>query len=325
MAVPVFGPGHNASDNATTTRVTQKVVGGATDTWFKPCTSEGAKDGSRVSAQFLNFLVANFRAAVRGLGVAEDTTDDDMILKCFQAVAFDDWINLPIFPESLESGYTLGITDLGGGQIRIDGGLSFLHRGCKRVDTSSYNDAARTLNHSANKTYHVRWQYNAGAPEFAIKDTADGVYNPGVLDEGNAAFDTTYDDMLIAKVVTDGSNVPTMTLLQNKAVLAADAKAYDDSVINPNQNASHMLYSILLNWSRTPIASAVQWCAGSPSSVSGAGNDADLLITGGLIGSGEGDFIQPGSHDATWNRYSLKGAFMRDGSTKLGLRFNARA
>lgn len=242
--VNIFGPGLT-NDQSTSTRPTQVSTGLGVDQWFKDCSSEAAKDGTRFRAQFFNFIIANFRRAVRGLGVAESEVDDDLLLKCFQTLQFTNWLNLPIFPEVLQSTGLLSVTNLGGGSIRVDAAQEFLHRGWNKVKTNDYDDAARTVAHLANKTYHLRWQYNGGTPIFVLKDVADAVYNPGTLQQYDPAFDTTYDDMLIAKVVTNGSNVPTITPLANKASLSGTVTA-------PPINGATHLRTLSLAWARTP-------------------------------------------------------------------------
>ncbi len=256
--VNIYGPGLTG-DNAVAERPAQVPTGSGADLWFKECTSLEAQDGTRFRAQWFNFIMANFRNAVRGLSVPEDEIDDDMLLKCFQKLqnTVTAWLNLPIYPEILQSGNVLSITALSG-SIRIDGGQSFIHRGWNKVLTNDYDDAARTTAHTANKTYHLRWQYNNGSPLFVLKDTADGVYNPTAAAETNAAFDSTYDDMLIAKVVTNGSNVATITQLANKAKLSAAGTPGSFSGGNATMQDGSTPTSITigltitLNWARTP-------------------------------------------------------------------------
>lgn len=60
-------------------------VDGAGDTWFLDCSSATARDGTQIKAGFLNFMLAQLRRAIRGMGVTENNTDDDMLLKAIQA------------------------------------------------------------------------------------------------------------------------------------------------------------------------------------------------------------------------------------------------
>ena len=247
--VNIIGPGLTG-DQATSSRPSQISTGSGIDLWFKDCTSEAAQDGTRLRAQWFNFVMAQFREAIRGMGIAENETDDTMLLKCFQALQNSNWLNLPIYPESLENDWLIDVT-AGTGEVIVDAGQSFLHRGWNAVLTNDYTLGNRSKAHSANKTYHLRWQYNAGSPQFVLKDTADVVYNPTAAAETNAGFDSTFDDMLIAKVVTNGSNVATITKLLNKAVLV-------DEVLNEGQasprwqNMSYRVAAFTYNWARTP-------------------------------------------------------------------------
>jgi hypothetical protein len=77
-----LGPASN-TPNVTTSRPSDTRLFGATDTWFKACTSASAGDGTRVQDAFLNGLIAQLRVAIRGNGdlgaggpvVPEDNAD----------------------------------------------------------------------------------------------------------------------------------------------------------------------------------------------------------------------------------------------------------
>lgn len=329
MAINVFGPGL-IGDQATASRPIGIATGSGVDLWFQDCTSEEAQDGTRIRAQWLNFIAANFREAVRGLGVTENETDDDLLLKCFQKIMGNGWLNLPIYPEILQGGNVLSITESSGSLI-IGAGQSFLHRGWNKVLTNDYTAGERTLAHFANKTYHVRWQYNNGAPLFVLKDTTDAAYNPGSLGEDNAAFDSAYDDMLIARVITNGSNVPTILQLKNAAALVAEAVYENQNPTNHGDNFSYTSYSFTLNWARTPGNAVVvprihvDW---TYNNVKGSGyGDTDLYLTGGLLpyASWMGTEGLFGSHSTTWDRYSMVGRYMWDYAETLTLQMSARA
>jgi len=259
--VNIVGPGLSG-DQATSSRPTPASTGSGVDLWFKNCSSEAAQDGTRINAIWLNAMLAQLREAIRGMGVPENETDDTMLLQCFQKLQFTNWLNLPIFPEILESGNVLSLSTPAG-SVRVDAGQQFLHRGWNKVDTNDYSSAARTHAHAANKTYHLRWQYNGGSPLFALKDLADVVYNPTAAAETNAGFDSTFDDMLIARVVTNGSNSPTVTPLLNKALLTAigttamNSWPFQDGT--PPQNITNG-YTITLNWARTARVKTVGFC-----------------------------------------------------------------
>tara|TARA_R110002126_G_scaffold165178_4_gene313042 strand:- start:197 stop:766 length:570 start_codon:yes stop_codon:yes gene_type:complete len=91
--------------------------------------------------------------------------------------------------------------------------MRLTHRGIVPFSTSDYTEPQRTFSTVANKTYHLRWNPTDG---FSLKDVADGAYNPISVAEQTSIFDTSYDDMLISRVVTNSSNVCTITNLINK-------------------------------------------------------------------------------------------------------------
>lgn len=115
---------------------------------------------------------------------------------------------LPVFPDVQHADGHLGTFTTGPGVLRIPGGRTFLHRGIFPITTVQTD-----LNTDLSKTYHLRWNPTDG---FQLKDLASGTYNPGALAETNEAFDSKFDDMLVARVVTNSSNALTVTNLINK-------------------------------------------------------------------------------------------------------------
>ena len=89
----ILGP---ANGTAVTTRIAESRVFPTGDTWFKPCTTPAAQDGTQITASWLNGLMAQLRAAVRGNGkkldgvtpiIVEDNTNDGMLLGAMQQIA----------------------------------------------------------------------------------------------------------------------------------------------------------------------------------------------------------------------------------------------
>ncbi|VFU07946.1 protein of unknown function [Methylocella tundrae] len=78
----ILGPGSNAT-NVTTTRPADSRIMASIDTWLQDCTSSTAQDGTEISAEFLNGVLANLRVLARGNGpqisggpvVPEDNSD----------------------------------------------------------------------------------------------------------------------------------------------------------------------------------------------------------------------------------------------------------
>ncbi|MBB2685136.1 UNVERIFIED_ORG: hypothetical protein GGD47_002724 [Rhizobium etli] len=129
--------------------------------------------------------------------------------------------------------------------------FKWLWRQFKTVDLSDLNLAARTFATAASKTYHLRLSYNVatGVQTLSLKDLSSAGYNPSALSEGNVAFDTGYDDMIIARVTTDAGNVPTVKPLKNASRLTATAQR-TTAVINTNAAIGWVYDPITLDWSR---------------------------------------------------------------------------
>ena len=149
---------------------------------------------------------------------------------------------LPIFPDVQNVDGRIGVTAPSTGTVRLAGGVEFLHRGIFRVTTTQTDFAT-----DPSKTYHLRWNPDDG---FVLRDLASGTYNPSTLSESNVAFDSTYNDMLIARVITNSSNVATITTLANKSSLVEEEEV---AFSGPNNtNNQDVTGGKSFNWSRTP-------------------------------------------------------------------------
>lgn len=111
MAVNILGPGASEGIGETTTRPEHVPTEKPVDTWFQDCSAPDADDGTLVEAQWLNMIMAQIRRAIRGMGVAEDESDDDMLLKAIQAA-----IASPTVFKTLTAGVGLS----GGGNLSAD-------------------------------------------------------------------------------------------------------------------------------------------------------------------------------------------------------------
>lgn len=192
-------------------------------------------------------------------GIPGSDSDDTTVLQAIQAmiaaatgggdtsqfVLFSQaQARLPIFPEIQTTDGRLNVTTPATGQVRVPAGGSILHRGIRTYATAQ-TDIATT----ASKIYHLRWSPTNG---FVLKDLSEVGYNPAALAENNAAFDSTYDDMLVARVVTNSSNVVTVTNLSN-----FDRLNFNGVIVGQNFSVvSNELiksdYIQALNWSRVP-------------------------------------------------------------------------
>lgn len=156
---------------------------------------------------------------------------------------------LPIYPEILTAGGTITCTVPEAGKVRVPGGVSFMHRGIFPLVT-----AQTDFTTEASNTYHIRWNPVDG---LVIKRLSDVAYNPSGLSESNAFFDSTYDDMLIARIVTNSSNVASISNLSNKQRLvytfSRDYLLYPPgSLSTPATNAA-AYEPISYNLARTPF------------------------------------------------------------------------
>ncbi len=171
-------------------------------------------------------IEAEMKAIQDAGGISGTETDDTTVLQAIQALinaatgggATSDYVlfsqaqaRLPIFPEVLNSDGKIAVSAPSTGNIRVPASVNILHRGIR-----TYTTIQTDLPTVASKTYHLRWQVSAGVGTFVLKDLADTSYNPTVAAEGNVAFDSTYDDMLVARIITNSSNVASITPLVNK-------------------------------------------------------------------------------------------------------------
>lgn len=173
---------------------------------------------------------------------------------------------LPIFPEVTTNNGVINVTDLGTGNIRIPASATILHRGI-RTYTTVQTDLATVLS----KTYHLRWNPTDG---FALKDLADTGYNPTVAAETNAAFDSTYDDMLVARIVTNSSNVPTITNLINKARILQEIENSGSISTNSGGDGANRSATLTFNLARTPVMSV------TPTEIRVGGSGGDFMTAG---------------------------------------------
>lgn len=189
---------------------------------------------------------------------------------------------LPIFPEVDSADGKINVTSPAAGTIRIPSGVDFLHRGIFPVTT-----AETDFSTDASKTYHVRWSSASG---YELKDLASGTYNAGALDEDDSTFDSAYDDMLIARVVTNSSNVATITNLANRARLTVNSVISPDAWRNSNANGAEGDFSMNFNWARTPTGRGFSLVSSIWDEGSSSHGDHDLFLKEYGGGAGVSDF-----------------------------------
>lgn len=222
---------------------------------------------------------------------------------------------LPIFPEIESADGRINITSPAGGTVRIPGGVDFMHRGISPITTAQTDFATQP-----SKTYHVRWSPSGG---YALKDLTDVAYNPSSLPEANSAFDSKYDDMLMARVVTNASNIATITTLANKSRLVVSTIVNGTDYALSGANGANALFSQTLNWARAPDAKKlgiITLAFLQPNTDS----DVNTFDPVGVTRSDPSAVVAaPRALPVT--RYGLAAAIMHDFTTQMGAQFTASA
>jgi hypothetical protein len=223
----------------------------------------GAVSGSRVPALAIEAPQREIEAVIVAAGIDPNKADMTQLLQAIGKLidaatgggGDDNYLlmtqarsRLPIFPEVLTADGRLPVISPANGTVRLQSGYQFLHRGIFNV-TTVQSDFSTV----ANKTYHLRWTKEAG---FALKDLADSAYNSGALPETDVVFDSSYDDMLVARVVTSGGNVATIKQLANKARLFA---SFAKTTMEQKAGGWTGLPALQAeqNWARTPNHKAI--------------------------------------------------------------------
>jgi hypothetical protein len=222
---------------------------------------------------------------------------------------------MPFFPEVLTSDGRLAITVNGNGTVTINAGQTIRWRGFRDFSTSDFSAGDRTFTTLGSKTYHLRWHppgkgdaanaANYSNGKFVLKDLAASDYNPSAKAEADVAFDSTYDDVLIARIVTNVSNVATITGLANKDRLTFSKKTGGVPTAGPSGSYSLSVTENLL-WGRRPTLAAVHGSVGANSPAPAGSMD------------GYASYMSSSSFD----RYSAAGTVVTDwvsGNTNSGL------
>lgn len=185
---------------------------------------------------------------------------------------------MPIYPEILETNNVMTV-NAGVGLVTVPDGQVWRHRGFSDLDSTNIPLIQRQFATIANTVYHLRW-YAPGllAPVMTspygvlvLHSVVDPVYNPTALAEGAMEFDSTYDNMLIARVVTNAGNVPTVTALMNKA---NHRQFFTKSAMQQQSGGWVGLprLTAVLNWARTPFMAPQKWSVEIGSDVEATAN-----------------------------------------------------
>lgn len=237
---------------------------------YKDRNTGAGEPGSRVPARAIEHPQREIVTVIESAGLTPSRSsvsqlDEAIDLKIAQALGsgenpLNDLLTIlrarnPIFPVINTVGNTFNLSVPSTGVLRIPAGISITHRGCFN-DTTSEQD----FNTVANKTYHLRKRWFDSAdwdPGWELVDVSNSTYNPSALAEGNVAFDTSFDDMISHRVVTDASNVATITALKNAHKLTLSGETYrtgdsfQDNLL-PSQVATGL--TVNQNFARRPQA-----------------------------------------------------------------------
>lgn len=220
----------------------------------------GAVAGSRVPARAIEHPQREIMAVITAAGLTPSSSDLTQLLQAISQMISSATggsetstyvlmaaarARLPIFPEIVSADGSFNLSVPATGTVRIPAGIEIIHRGIFSLMT-----VQQDFSTVANKTYHLRWNPSDG---FVFKDLADAAYNPSALPETDAAFDSVYDNMLVARVTTNASNVAAIRNLKNKARLFRREKiAGPSSSLAPSDWNSAFTGSTTLDWARTP-------------------------------------------------------------------------
>lgn len=173
---------------------------------------------------------------------------------------------MPFYPEIMTAQARLAITDNGDGSVTVAAGQTIRWRGFRDFATGDHAEAARTFATLASKTYHLRW-YPPGHGDaanaanypngrFVLKDLAAAGYNPSSKADADVSFDTGFDDVLLARIVTSSIGAITITPLVNKHALKKTVRVEGPTT---SGDSGSLIFSgaTTLDWSRQPQLSAV--------------------------------------------------------------------
>lgn len=233
-------------------------------------------------------------------------------------------LNAPVYPIVISDNCKLTVT-AGAGQVTIPQNQHWLWRGQQLLSTSQFATPALTFATAPNRVYHLLWDASGG--EFAMPADLYPIGRYALVDrtaavpaETDASYDTTWDRMLVARVVTDGANVATVRTLRNCDRLwtsptyfttTAAIGAPGDIVANgpilfdtSNDWAGRFAASFTLDWSRTPKIAPVNGMIG----ISNFGSYAGHI-------EGAANYI----YSRTVTRYDVTAKCMTDWNSVIGL------
>lgn len=222
--------------------------------------------------------------------------------------------NLLFYPEVITSaGGIMTVQPVGvSGSGEVQTGQELVWRGHKRILVDSV--PGRTFTTLANTTYHLVWD----APDTGLAVPAAtyplgrfSLISRSPASEADPQYDSTYDRMLVARIVTNGSNVLTITSLANKDRLddvqygTTQTPGNNMTISSPGDpNGATGTFAITPNWARTPRVVA------TPTRIAQVGGQTDLDLRGGIT---------------VRTRYQVTATIVADYANTLGMTLSLRA
>lgn len=219
--------------------------------------------GTDVPALFLNGLQENVATVIEKAGLGLDATDWELLWQAIRLQGGLDVLrHMPTYPQ-IETATNALVFSVGSNQPLVNAGQTWLWRGHRRFSSDDFVATAgdpqtRRWAVVANKTYHVVWDApgtGLATPEATYPNGRFSMLDMAGLTETDTQYDSTYDRMLCARVVTDGANVPTVTPLANAAVLMATHVQTGTASGSTYASAHHTwsrAFQGFHNWARTP-------------------------------------------------------------------------
>lgn len=215
---------------------------------------------------------------------------------------------LPIFPTIENTANAVNCVSPGVGICRVPAGVNVTYRGVKVVTTVETD-----LSLSASKIYHIRMGIDG---TISAKDLADSAYNPDTDAETDSRFDSTYDDLLIARAVTNSSNVVTITNLVNKHELKDVKVLQGDDPQDVSGLYPNFRFQTSYNWGRTPQPLLFTILAARDS---GLADDTDFAMYE------PGGNMHTDAPNANVDRYGFHKRMQRDHTSDLWVSFRLEA
>lgn len=207
----------------------------------------------------LNSLISEVACLTDKAGLNYDPGNPCNVFNAVIALLDSIQRNAPVYPEALTANGKLVVT-AGAGQIVVGDNQSWRYRGYREVDADGIGLPQRTFTTLASAVYHLRWDAPGIAAPISTHPNgvirlvwvADPIYNPFGKPETDPEFDSSYDSMLVARVVTNGANVPTVTTLINRTRIVEEFVKTTMSTGPSWPSLMGTQINQTIDWARTP-------------------------------------------------------------------------